>query len=423
MVLQAKETAGTPVNRETMAAVQGIIENRVNALGVTEPLIQTQGTNRIIVELPGIKNPDEAIAAFGRTGLLEFIDAGDTWLPEGTVVRTTSDQPLTATVALPTTTAVVTTSSGITPTTVATPTEKIYTTILTGRQLAKADVGFDQLGKPIIQFEFKDDGPRIFSDFTTKNVQKYMAIVLDKRVISCPVINSPITDGAGIIEGSFTIDSAKALVVVLKYGALPVALEVLENRTVGPTLGQDSVQKSFVAGAVGLLIVAFFMLVYYRLPGLLADMALIIYALTTFALFKLIPVTLTLPGIAGFILSVGMAVDANILIFERMKEELRAGKTLGAAIEAGFARAWTSIRDSNASTLITCVILFWFGMNFGASIIKGFALTLAIGVLVSLFTAITVSRTFLRLMVNTEYAKNLWLFGINTEKPAANDKN
>ena len=231
------------------------------------------------------------------------------------------------------------------------------------------------------------------------------------------VINSPITDGAGIIEGSFTIESAKALVVVLKYGALPVALEVLENRTVGPTLGQDSVQKSFVAGAVGLLIVVFFMLVYYRLPGLLADMALVIYALITFALFKLIPVTLTLPGIAGFILSIGMAVDANILIFERMKEELRAGKTLGAAIEAGFARAWTCIRDSNASTLITCAILFWFGMNFGASIIKGFALTLAIGVLVSLFTAITVSRTFLRLMVNTEYAKNLWLFGITPRSP------
>ena len=423
VVLQAKETGETPVNRETMGAVQGIIENRVNGLGVTEPLIQTQGSNRIIVELPGIKNPDEAIAAFGRTGLLEFIDAGDTWLPEGTIVRTTADLPLTTTVVIPTPTAAatstagITTTNGITPTTTPAPTEKVYTTILTGRQLSKADVSFDSLGKPIIQFEFKDDGPRIFSDFTTKNVKKYMAIVLDKRVISCPVINSPITDGAGIIEGSFTIDSAKALVVVLKYGALPVPLEVIENRTVGPTLGQDSVQKSYVAGAVGLLIVVVFMLLYYRLPGFLADLALVIYALVTFALFKLIPVTLTLPGIAGFILSVGMAVDANILIFERMKEELRAGKTLGAAIEAGFARAWTSIRDSNVSTLITCVILFWFGMNFGASIIKGFALTLAIGVLVSLFTAITVSRTFLRLMVNTEYAKNLWLFGISPAGP------
>jgi preprotein translocase subunit SecD len=243
-----------------------------------------------------------------------------------------------------------------------------------------------------------------------------MAIVLDKRVISCPTIKTPITDGSGIIEGSYTLDSAKALVIVLKYGALPVPLEVIENRTVGATLGADSVSKSLLAGAIGLIIVMVFMLVYYRLPGLLADVALIIYALVALALFKLIPVTLTLPGMTGFVLSIGMAVDANILIFERMKEELRAGKTLGAAIEAGFARAWTSIRDSNASTLITCIILYWFGMNFGASIIKGFALTLAIGVVVSLFTAITVSRTFLRLLVNTEYAKNLWLFGISERK-------
>jgi preprotein translocase subunit SecD len=243
-----------------------------------------------------------------------------------------------------------------------------------------------------------------------------MAIVLDKRVISCPSIKTPITDGSGIIEGSYTLESAKALVVVLKYGSLPVALEVIENRTVGATLGADSVSKSLLAGAIGLIIVMLFMLIYYRLPGFLADIALLIYALVSLALFKLIPVTLTLPGMTGFVLSIGMAVDANILIFERMKEELRAGKTLGAAIEAGFARAWTSIRDSNASTLITCAILFWFGMNFGASIIKGFALTLAIGVIVSLFTAITVSRTFLRLLVNTEYAKNHWLFGISGQK-------
>lgn len=437
VILQAKETAEAPVNRDTMSAVQGIIENRVNGLGVSEPLIQTQGANRIIVELPGIKDPDQAIATFGRTGLLEFIDAGDTWLPEGTIVRTSLDAPLTPTVTIPTPEALVTptagttgtagitttpgltgtggitSTTGLTSTATTSPTVKVYQTILTGRQLAKADVGFDQLGKPDIQFSFKDDGPKIFADFTSKNVGRYMAIVLDKKVISCPTIKSPITDGSGIIEGNFTIDSAKALVVVLKYGALPVPLEVIENRTVGPTLGQDSVTRSILAGEIGLLIVVLFMLIYYRLPGLLADAALAIYALVAFALFKLIPVTLTLPGIAGFILSIGMAVDANILIFERMKEELRAGKTLGAAIEAGFARAWTSIRDSNASTLITCAILFWFGMNFGASIIKGFALTLAIGVIVSLFTAITVSRTFLRLLVNTEYAKNLWLFGIS----------
>ena len=428
VILQAKETAEAPVNPDTMAAVQGIIENRVNGLGVSEPLIQTQGANRIIVELPGVKDPDQAIATFGRTGLLEFIDAGDTYLPEGTIVRTSLDEPLTQTVSIPTPTVGITSAgsltgtAGITTTTEVTPTVKVYKTILTGRQLAKAAVGFDQLNKPDIQFTFKDDGPKIFSDFTTKNVGKYMAIVLDKRVISCPTIKTPITDGSGIIEGSYTMESAKALVVVLKYGSLPVALELIENRTVGATLGADSVSKSLLAGAIGLIIVMLFMLIYYRLPGFLADIALIIYALVALALFKLIPVTLTLPGMTGFVLSIGMAVDANILIFERMKEELRAGKTLGAAIEAGFARAWTSIRDSNASTLITCAILFWFGMNFGASIIKGFALTLAIGVIVSLFTAITVSRTFLRLLVNTEYAKNLWLFGISDKKSDKSDK-
>jgi preprotein translocase subunit SecD len=425
VILQAKETAEAPVNRDTMAAVQAIVENRVNGLGVSEPLIQTQGANRIIVELPGVKDPDQAIATFGRTGLLEFIDAGDTFLPEGTVVRTSLDAPLTQTVSIPPPTAGITPAgsltdtTGITPTAATTPTVKIYKTILTGRQLSKSAVGFDQLNKPNIQFTFKDDGPKILLDYTTNNVGKYMAIVLDKRVISCPVIQSSIPDGSGVIEGSYTLDTAKALVVVLNYGALPVPLEVIENRTVGATLGADSVSKSMLAGAIGLIIVMLFMLIYYRLPGLLADVALIIYALVSLALFKLIPVTLTLPGMTGFVLSIGMAVDANILIFERMKEELRAGKTLGAAIEAGFARAWTSIRDSNASTLITCAILFWFGMNFGASIIKGFALTLAIGVIVSLFTAITVSRTFLRLVVNTEYAKNLWLFGISDKK---NDK-
>lgn len=344
VILQAKETAEAPINAETMAAVQGIIENRVNGLGVSEPLIQTQGKNRIIVELPGVKDPDQAIATFGRTGLLEFVDAGDTYLPEGTIIRTSLDEPLTQTVSVPTPTGTVTATgsvtgtAGITPTKGTTETVTVYKTILTGRQLSKASVGFDQLNKPDIQFTFKDDGPKILLDYTTKNVGKYMSIVLDKRVISSPYIKSAIPDGSGIIEGNYTLDSAKALVIVLKYGALPVPLEVIENRTVGATLGADSVSKSLVAGAIGLIIVVLFMLIYYRLPGLLADVALIIYGLVSLALFKLIPVTLTLPGITGFILSIGMAVDANILIFERMKEELRAGKTLGAAIEAGFAR-------------------------------------------------------------------------------------
>jgi preprotein translocase subunit SecD len=334
-------------------------------------------------------------------------------------VTTTSG--LTTTTAATTTTPV-TATAPVTPTpTVAPPT--IYTTILTGRLLKSAEVGFDETGNPQINFVMQkvgdqpqDDGPKLFADFTSQNVGKYLAIVLDKRVISCPTIQTAITDGSGRITGKFTLQEAKDLVIVLKYGSLPVPLEVVENRTVGATLGQDSVRKSLVAGAIGLLIVIAFMLIYYRLPGFLADVALLLYAAVVLALFKLIPVTLTLPGIAGFILSIGMAVDANILIFERTKEELRWGKTLGAAIEAGFARAWTSIRDSNVSTMITCAILFWFGLNFGASIIRGFALTLFIGVAVSMFTAITVTRTLLRAILNTEYAKSRWAFGLAAEK-------
>jgi preprotein translocase subunit SecD len=236
---------------------------------------------------------------------------------------------------------------------------------------------------------------------------------MDKKVISCPVIQSPITGGSGVINGQFTLQSAQALQIQLQYGALPIPLKVVDSTEVGPTLGAEAVQQSIVAGLIGLGIVLAFMLLYYRLPGLLADLALLIYAAVTFALFRMIPVTLTLAGIAGFILSIGMAVDANILIFERMKEELRAGRSLHAAVDAGFSRAWTSIRDSNFSTLITCAILYWFGSTFGASIIQGFAVTLAIGVIVSLFTAVLVSRTFLQLIVETGWVRDLRWYGLD----------
>ena len=422
VVLEAKESPDAPVNADTMQAAKGIIENRVNGLGVSEPLIQLQGSNRIVVELPGLKDPEEAIRTFGQTGLLEFIDADDVPPLIGSLVTTTlggpsvsQSTPVTGTTtpsatATPTitSTAGLTSTEGLTTTTPLTPTapvaaSRVYTTVLTGRLLKSASVGYDELGKPEILFELRkasdrpeDDGPKIFADWTSNNIGKYLAITLDKKVISAPVIQSAITQGSGRITGNFTLKEAQNLVIVLKYGALPVALEVAEIRSVGPTLGQDSIHKSVLAGAIGLSFVVLFMLIYYRLPGLLADMALVIYSLIVFALFKLIPVTLTLAGIAGFILSIGMAVDANILIFERMKEEMRAGKTLGAAVEAGFARAWNSIRDSNASTLITCIILYAFGSYFGTSVIRGFALTLAIGVVCSMFTAITVTRTFLR---------------------------
>ncbi len=415
------------VPEDSMVAAKAIVENRINGLGVAEPVIQRQGKCRLIVELPGIKNPDDAIRTFGGTGLLEFVDAGDGGLNEGQKVLTTgiasvvmpgqptpTSLPATAT-PLPTPTlapgATITATTPISPT---------YRTVLTGKNLRTASVAFSQTtSQPFIQFSFDEDGGKIFGDYTSKNVGKFLAITMDKTVISSPVIRSAITGGSGIIEGRFTIEEANRLVVQLKYGALPVPLKVIESRAIGPTLGQDSVQKSITAGAIGLLVVMLFMLFYYRLPGLLADIALIIYAMIVFAIYKFgIPpffpfVTLTLPGIAGFILSVGLAVDANILIFERMKEELRAGRSLTLAIETGFARAWLSIRDSNFSTLITCAILFWFGTNFGASIVAGFALTLAIGVVASMFTAITVTRTFLRLVIDLGVTENLWLFGVS----------
>jgi preprotein translocase subunit SecD len=413
VMLEANMPDGQPVSSDAMEAAKGIIENRINGLGVSEPLIQRQGENRIIVELPGIKDPDLAIKTFGQTGLLEFVDTGSTYVPEGTLVNTSNfniaigqasansatasgDSAAASAAATPAA------ASGTTPT---------YKTIMTGSMLRSAEVVFNpNTNQPEISFTLTDEGGKVFGTHTAANVYKYMAIVMDGKVVSCPRINSAIPDGKGVIEGKFTVEEAKSLVLQLKYGSLPVPLKVVENNTVGPTLGQDSVNKSLIAGAIGIGLVMIFMIVLYGIPGLLADVALLIYTAAVFALFKLIPITLTVPGIAGFILSIGMAVDANILIFERTREELRAGKTVGSAVEAGFGRAWTSIRDSNISTLITCIILFWFGSNFGASIIKGFSLTLGLGVIVSLFTAITVTRTFLRLVMNSTFGRTAHLF-------------
>jgi preprotein translocase subunit SecD len=266
--------------------------------------------------------------------------------------------------------------------------------------LDSVSVTQSQLGEYQVSFVLKPDQAKVFADFTRDHVNQYLAIVLDKTVISAPVIKSEISGGSGVISGSFTQADANTLTIQLRYGSLPVPVKVVESRTVGPTLGEESVRKSVLAGAIGLVVVIIFMALYYRLPGILADLALVTYALISFMLFKLIPVTLTLPGIAGFILSIGMAVDANVLIFERLKEELRAGRTLRQAIDLGWNRAWPSIRDSNSSTLITCVILYLFGNTFGASMVKGFSINLALGVLVSLFTAIIVTRTFLHLALD-----------------------
>jgi preprotein translocase subunit SecD len=273
----------------------------------------------------------------------------------------------------------------------------------------------------VVAFELKSGATSDFAQHTASHKGQHLCIVLDKTIVSCPVIEDAIPDGKGIIRGRFTPAEAQSLAVKLRYGALPVPLRIETTRTVGPTLGQDSVRKSITAGAIGLSVVFLFMLFYYRFPGFLADLALAIYALLNFAIYKFgLPplfdyVTLTLPGIAGFLLSTGMAVDANILIFERMKEELRAGRSLGAAIEVGFSRAWTSIRDSNISTIITCAILFYFGSTFGASMVKGFALTLIIGVATSMFTAVTVTRTFIRFafdVFGSILRDKRWLLGI-----------
>jgi preprotein translocase subunit SecD len=447
VLLEPDVAPGTVVSPDSMAVAKAIVEKRVNALGVAEPIIQTQGAQRLSVELPGIANPDQAIKVFGSTGLLEFVDAGDTPLTEGDTVKTTGQTaanscaglisqpgstPAAGATVPPTAsptlvpTAVISPTSTISPTAPITATPEIsstqvYTTVMTGDCLSSASVSFDQAGRPQISFNLQGKGTTIFSDFTTANVNKFLAIVLDKKVISSPRVQTAITTGSGLITGQFTLQQANDLAIQLKYGALPIPLKIVETTNIGATLGEDSVRKSLAAGAIGLGVVVIFMLLNYRLPGLLADLALSIYALIVVGIFKGgIPlwfdyVTLTLPGIAGFVLSVGMAVDANILIFERTKEELRAGRPLTLAIEAGFQRAWPSIRDSNFSTLITCGILYWFGTTFGASIVAGFALTLAIGVAVSLFTAVLVTRTFLRLAIDLRVTENLWWYGVGPE--------
>jgi len=437
-VLEADLPPGQALDPEAMAAAKGIVESRVNGLGVREPLVQLAGTNRIVIELPGIQDPEQAISILQQTGLLEFIDAGGTFLPPGTEVKTsfreTGEFGMVKPTAAPTVTGTLTPTATSTPTLAptaatgvvsptttaeATPTQappkKVFRSVITGQHLKTSQVGQDEYGRPEINFSLTDEGARLFGEFTTANVGQFLAIAMDGVVISCPRIETAITEGSGRITGDFKLADARKIVIQLRYGSLPIPLKVIQNRTVGPTLGQDSVAKSTRAGIIGVIIVLVFMLVYYRLHGVVADIALVIYALVTFALFKLIPVTLTLPGLTGFLFSVGTAVDANILIFERMKEELRHGKRFSTAIDAGFDRAWTSIRDSNLSTWITCVILYWFGTNFGASMVKGFAVTLFLGVLISMFTAITVTRTVIRLLYaigGEKLRESKWLIGL-----------
>lgn len=406
VLMEVDKPADYIVDPQALQDAKQILENRSNGLGVSEVVFQIAGNRRIVGEFPGLTNTEDVIKVLKETGELEFIDLGSSPLPEGTIVKTDSGSGSTENPELRPTVAATSSETGtVAETTAPTETateEPVYHTIMTGSSLKEVAVGRDTVtGEYYISFVLTDEGKKVFADFTSRNVGKYLAISLDKRLISVPVIQTAITEGSGQISGGgFTDESANALAIQLRYGALPIPLKVVESRAVGPTLGQDSINRSLVAGLIGFAIVMLFMAFYYRLPGLLADLALIIYALVTYALFRLIPVTLTLPGIAGFILSIGMAVDANILIFERLKEELIAGRTLKQAVDLGWKRAWSSIRDSNISTLITCSILFWFGSAFGASLVKGFSLTLAVGVLVSMFTAIIVTRTFLHITLD-----------------------
>jgi protein-export membrane protein SecD len=624
VLLAADVPAGQELDDASMETARRIVENRVNSLGLTEPVVQAQGERRIIVELPGIENPEQAVETIKGTALLEFVDAGGFPLPAGTVITTTLGGPSAAppgtevtptasisataeaevitpeptesrpqelppmpadpaerndmyseppemqidveqtyaatistakgdivvqldagaapltvnnfvflaqqgfydgltfhrvepgfviqggdptgtgtggpgytvaaeiellhiegaiatarqgdavnptrassgsqfyitlaptpqldgaytvfgqvtagmdvvqsiaigdvieTIAItaagseltPTTGLSTTAESPVTPTQPApspSPSPVVYETILTGAGLKNVGLDRTQQGEYIVPFELNPDATQVFADYTATNVGQFLCLVLDKTVISCPTVREPIPSGQASISGDFTFDTARQLAIQLRYGALPVPLRVESFNRIGATLGAESVEKSVRAGAIGLGIVLLFMLVYYRLPGGLADAALIIYVLINFALYKLAPITLTLPGIAGFILSAGMAVDANILIFERMKEELRRGRRLMTAIEVGFSRAWPSIRDGQLSTLIICAILFFFGTNFGASIVKGFAITLAVGTIVNVFTAVFATRTFVRQIAASAgdwLAERKWLLGV-----------
>lgn len=362
---EAKENA--------LEGAKTVIERRINLFGVSEPVIQTatvNGESRIIVELPGVTDINQAINLIGTTAQLSFWEEGPS-----------SGEKPASTSALP---------KGIL--TIFSNPQK---TNLSGKDLQQSNVSFDRnTGKPEVQLVFTSEGSQKFAEITKNNVGKVVAIVLDNQVIEAPKVNEAIVGGNAVITGNFTLDQAKNLSIQLNAGALPLPLTILEQQRIGATLGEISLQKSLFAGVLGLVIIIIFMCVLYGELGLIASFALIIYTLLVLAVFKIIPVTLTLAGIAGFILSIGMAVDANILIFERMKEELRLGKHRDIAIEQGFTRAWTSIRDSNVSSIITSLILIYFGTG----IVRGFAVTLLIGVLISMFSAIVVTRTFLRII-------------------------
>lgn len=403
------------VDQELMRTAATVIERRVNGLGVSEAVVQLSGDDRIIIELPGVKDPEQAIETLRGTGRLEFIDTKGEFLNTGTTVRTTGNPNPN----IPTPDPATADPNNPQPTV----SDVVYTSITDGKDLDTRQVALRVTNdtvqsRPAVSFAFLGQSASNLATFSAANIQKPMCIVLDNVVVSCPVIQDALIGGNGEISTN-TREDAETILNQLKYGSLPITLAVESSRTVSATLGANSVQASIVAGLVGLIIVAIFMVIYYRLPGVLATLALVVYALLIFAIHKWVPITLTLSGIAGFILSIGLAVDANVLIFARLKEELRNGRSLGRAVEAGFDEAWPAIRDSSMSTLITSFILFMFGNSFGVSLIKGFALTLGLGVLLNLFTAVIVTRTFLRMVIQLNAAQSLWFYEIDDQAPPA----
>lgn len=419
VLLEAELPPGSYTTDDLRQAANNVAR-RVNSLGVTEPTVQVQGGSRILVELPGITNRDEAISTIQQTASLEFVDfsglGGQASQFEGHRILTTQQvliqQQREAAAAAAGTTDSTTETANEEPPRVNPLTGQPFTTVLTGADL-QAAVAQTETGAWFIRFELTPSGAQIFGPYTESHLNQPMAIVLDGVVLSAPVIQARL-DSGGIIQGRFTEQEAKQLALQLRSGALPIPLRVESAETVGATLGQESVNLSIRAGVIGVVVVLLFMLIYYRVPGVAADLALLVFILLNFAVFKLIPVTLTLPAITGFLISIGTAVDGNILIFERIKEEMRAGNSLENSLDAGFDRAWQSIRDSNFSTIIICGILFLFGQTPGASIVAGFAVTLAIGLVINLFTAVLVTRTFLHLLVGVlrqPLQQRTWLVG------------
>lgn len=358
IVMQAEDTEQNKVTPEAINQVINIMQKRVNEMGLTEPIIQREGARRIIIELPGERDPKNAIETIGKTAVLEFKD-------EAGNVK------------------------------------------LNGEDLKDAREQMGQNKQPVVSLQFSEEGGDKFARLTAANVGRHIGIYLDGELLTNPVVNEAITGGAAVITGQRTLEEAKDLAILLRSGALPVKVSVLEVRTVGPSLGQDSKDKSVLAFTIGLSLVVIFMLLIYRMSGFVADTALLVYVLILLGILYALNATLTLPSIAGIILSIGMAVDANVLIFERFKEEIAAGKILRIAVQSGFKRAFITIFDANMTVIITSCILFFLG----SATVKGFAFSLGLGVAVSMFTAITVSRTLLMFLIDANWIHNPWWFG------------